>query len=60
VNYLGYAVVNSGKTGYDVQWCANECDAKSGCLSFNIYFERDPVVDPGTGCTNPAAFANIK
>ncbi|KAK4541626.1 hypothetical protein LTR36_007770 [Oleoguttula mirabilis] len=55
--YLGYSVIS---TGYDVNSCATKCTAKSGCLAFNIYFERDPTVAPGTGCTNPAAFANIK
>ena len=55
--YLGYSVI---KAGYDVASCATKCTAMSGCLSFNIYFERDPTVSPGTGCTNPAAFANIK
>nr|POF15324.1 hypothetical protein CFP56_42213 [Quercus suber] len=59
-SYLGYAIVNSGKTGYDTAWCAAKCNAISGCLSFNIYFERDPTLEPGTGCTDPAAFANIK
>lgn len=58
--YLGYAVVNSGQTGYDVNWCANQCTSINGCLSFNIYFERDPILEPGAGCENPAAFANIK
>ncbi|KAH0378942.1 hypothetical protein KCU92_g8453, partial [Aureobasidium melanogenum] len=58
--YLGYAIVNGGKTGYDVNWCASKCNAINGCLSFNIYFERDPVLEPGTGCTNPAAFPNLK
>ncbi|KAK3066636.1 hypothetical protein LTS18_001590, partial [Coniosporium uncinatum] len=28
---------------YDVNYCASQCDKKAGCLSFNIYFERDPV-----------------
>ncbi|OJD40574.1 carbohydrate-binding-like protein [Diplodia corticola] len=55
--YLGYTVVD---TGYDVQACADQCDAKEGCLSFNIYFERDPTIEPGNGCTNPTAFANVK
>lgn len=58
--YLGYAIVNGGKTGYDVNWCASKCNAISGCLSFNIFFERDPVLEPGAGCSNPAAFANLK
>lgn len=57
MNYLGYSVVT---TGYDVDWCAAKCDAKAGCLSFNIYFERDPTIEPGPGCPNPAGFANIK
>ena len=36
--YMGYKVVES----YDPSLCASECDSKSGCLSFNIYVERDP------------------
>jgi hypothetical protein len=27
---------------YDVNKCANLCTAKFGCVSFNMYFERDP------------------
>ncbi|KAL1620449.1 hypothetical protein SLS56_009680 [Neofusicoccum ribis] len=55
--YMGYTVVDSG---YDVDFCASQCDNKDGCLAFNIYFERDPTIEPGTGCTDPPAFANIK
>lgn len=58
--YMGYAIVNKGKTGYDTNWCAKQCDSIAGCLSFNIYFERDPTIEPGAGCKNPTAFANIK
>lgn len=58
MNYLGYYVLPSAE--YDTQWCADKCDAKAGCLSFNIYFERDPTIDPGASCPNPDAFANIK
>lgn len=54
--YLGYQTVSS----YDPSICAKKCDSTTGCLAFNIYFERDPTVEPGTGCTNPSAFANIK
>ncbi|THV78875.1 hypothetical protein D6D29_07325 [Aureobasidium pullulans] len=54
--YLGYQTVPS----YDPSICANKCNSITGCLAFNIYFERDPTVEPGTGCTNPSAFANIK
>lgn len=55
--YMGYTVVD---TGYDVNYCASQCDKKDGCLAFNIYFERDPTIEPGDGCTNPPAFASIK
>ncbi|KAH7051317.1 hypothetical protein B0J12DRAFT_599886 [Macrophomina phaseolina] len=55
--YLGYIVLT---TGYDVNKCAEQCTRKEGCLAFNIYFERDPKVEPGNGCRNPEAFANIK
>ncbi|GME26961.1 carbohydrate-binding-like protein [Neofusicoccum parvum] len=55
--YMGYTVLQHG---YDVNACATQCSNMAGCLSFNIYFERDPVQEPGAGCDNPAAFANIK
>jgi hypothetical protein len=60
LGYLGYAVVNKGRTGYDVNWCANKCNAIAGCSSFNIYMERAAVQEPGPNCRNPQAFANIK
>jgi len=59
MNYLGVIVVNTTK-GYDVDFCASKCNAKAGCLAFNIYFERSPTLAPGTNCPNPPAFANIK
>ncbi|OMP85174.1 hypothetical protein BK809_0000274 [Diplodia seriata] len=57
--YMGYTVL---ETGYDVNACAKTCSDKDGCLAFNIYFERDPTVEPGDvdGCRDPEAFANIK
>ena len=59
MNYLGYSVITSGK--YDVQYCANKCDAKAGCLSFNIYFERDPVVGPNADlCPKPDGALRVK
>jgi len=56
--YLGFTAVQS----YDVQKCADICDAKAGCSSFNIYYERDPSVNPGTGsnCRDPASTTLIK
>jgi hypothetical protein len=47
----------------DTQTCANKCNAINGCMAINIYFERDPTVDPGngnSGCANPASTTNIK
>lgn len=59
MNYLGYSVIQSGK--YDVQYCADKCDAKAGCLAFNIYFERDPAQAPNADlCPLPEAILNMK
>ncbi|KAH0348540.1 glycoside hydrolase, partial [Aureobasidium melanogenum] len=54
--YLGYTTLSS----YDTQKCASKCNAINGCMSFNLYFERDPSVDPGTGCSNPSSVTMIK
>lgn len=32
----------------------------NGCVSVNVYFERDPKVDPGKGCPNPPSTTYIK
>lgn len=47
-------------TTYDVQGCADACDSERYCRGFNIYFERDPSLDPASGCPNPASTTNIK
>ncbi|KAI0101104.1 hypothetical protein F4814DRAFT_442783 [Daldinia grandis] len=55
--YLGFITVDS----YDTQTCADQCDdVWRGCQGFNIFFERDPSLAPGTGCTNPPSTTNIK
>ncbi|KAH7047503.1 hypothetical protein B0J12DRAFT_124638 [Macrophomina phaseolina] len=54
--YLGYTVVEE----YDTAACAVKCTEKEGCLAFNIFFERDPSVEPGTGCENPDPLVVIK
>lgn len=54
--YLGFTNLDS----YDSEKCASKCNAISGCAAFNLYFERDPQKDPGTGCENPASTTNIK
>ncbi|KAH0042320.1 hypothetical protein KCU80_g3041, partial [Aureobasidium melanogenum] len=49
-NYMGYTLLAS----YDVSACASDCSAISGCNSVNIYFERDPSVNPDSpNCANP-------
>jgi hypothetical protein len=55
-SYLGYTSLSS----YDASACAAACSAKYGCAAFNIYFERDPSLEPGAGCLNPASTTVIK
>ncbi|KAH0344482.1 hypothetical protein KCU83_g8329, partial [Aureobasidium melanogenum] len=56
-NYMGYTLLSS----YDVSACASDCSAISGCNSVNIYFERDPSVNPDSpNCANPNSTINIK
>jgi len=56
--YMGYNTLPK----YDTTSCANMCNSIALCQSFNIYFERDPSVDPdsGTGCSNPPSTTVIK
>ncbi|KAG9944908.1 hypothetical protein KCU85_g7589, partial [Aureobasidium melanogenum] len=55
--YLGYDTFDT----YDVATCAQRCTAKDGCVSINIYFERDPSVNPDdTSCSNPPSVTMIK
>ncbi|KAL2028265.1 hypothetical protein VTO58DRAFT_110953 [Aureobasidium pullulans] len=59
-NAFGYLGFDSLDT-YDVATCASRCSAKNGCVSINIYFERDPSVDPNAAsCSNPASVTMIK
>lgn len=55
-NYLGYYQLSS----YNVSRCTALCTSYSSCTAFNIYFERDPVVDPGVGCRNPSAGVSVR
>lgn len=54
--YMGYTSLKT----YDAATCATKCKAISGCNAFNIYFERDPSLDAGTNCPNPASTTVIK
>ena len=56
IGYLTYKTYKS----YDVQGCADACDAEKYCFGFNIFFERDPSLEPGAGSLNPASTTNIK
>ncbi|KAI6859842.1 glycoside hydrolase [Hortaea werneckii] len=54
--YMGYTTLQS----YSPQQCATKCNAITGCVAINIYFERDPTVEPAAGCPNPASTTNTK
>ncbi|KZF25400.1 hypothetical protein L228DRAFT_265869 [Xylona heveae TC161] len=55
-SYLGLYTLQS----YDPLQCQQLCDAADSCYGFNIYFERDPSVNPADACPNPPSFTNIK
>lgn len=54
--YLGLYTLES----YDVPYCASLCNSVTDCLSFNLFYERDPQYNPAATCLNPPAFTNIK
>ncbi|RDW75475.1 hypothetical protein BP6252_06617 [Coleophoma cylindrospora] len=54
--YMGFTTLSN----YNTTLCAAKCSKVNGCMSFNLYFERDPSVDPGTGCEDPASYTMIK
>ncbi|KAK5999569.1 hypothetical protein QM012_005422 [Aureobasidium pullulans] len=55
--YLGFDTFDT----YDVNTCAQRCTAKNGCVSINMYFERDPSVNPDdASCSNPSSVTMIK
>jgi hypothetical protein len=56
--YMGFTLLQS----YDVVSCVNQCNAISGCNSVNIYFERDPTINPDSSACpqNPPSTINIK
>ncbi|KAF1995427.1 hypothetical protein P154DRAFT_500294 [Amniculicola lignicola CBS 123094] len=58
IGYLTFKTITSDV--YDTQACADFCDNVNYCLGFNIYFERDPSVDPAAACPNPKPVTNIK
>jgi len=59
VNANSYMGLYTLKT-YDTVKCQQLCDAANLCTAFNMYFKRDPTVDPGDACPNPPSITNIK
>ncbi|XP_014554341.1 hypothetical protein COCVIDRAFT_50074, partial [Bipolaris victoriae FI3] len=55
-SYMGYFSLST----YDTEACAAKCSTTTGCLSFNILFERDPQKVPATACPNPTSTTVIK
>jgi hypothetical protein len=54
---MGYTTLNK----YDTLQCASLCNKRTGCVAFNLYFERDPTLDANAqSCPNPPSLTNIK
>ena len=53
---MGYTTMQE----YDVEGCASQCDAMNGCMAINVLFERDPSLDPDTGCVDAPSVTMIK
>jgi len=47
-------------SSYNTQTCADYCTNTYGCASFNIFFERDPSLNPAAACPNPSGLTNVK
>jgi len=54
--YQGYYLLQT----YNPATCANLCNSVAGCTAFNIYYERDPLLNPADACPNPIATTYIK
>jgi hypothetical protein len=54
--YLGMHELST----YDAKQCSYFCNTTDNCLGFNIFFERDPLENPGTNCINPRSTTLIK
>jgi hypothetical protein len=54
--YLGYQTMST----YDAGQCLALCDSTTGCVGANLYFERNPTLNPADACPNPTAQTLIK
>lgn len=52
-DYITYTALQS----YDPIKCQQLCDSDTGCGGFNIYFERQPTVDPNCSANPPSTVA---
>jgi hypothetical protein len=56
MSYLGYQTM----TTYDAGQCLALCDSTTGCVGANLYYERNPTLNPADACPNPTAQTLIK
>ncbi|KAI1331441.1 hypothetical protein F5Y16DRAFT_268412 [Xylariaceae sp. FL0255] len=55
--YLGLTSLSS----YSPDTCAQQCNnIGDACSGFNLFFERDPTLEPADACPNPASTTVIK
>lgn len=54
--YMGYQSI----TKYDASMCTGICDNTTGCVGVNLYYERDPTLNPAASCLDPTAMTTIK
>lgn len=53
--------ISSPLTSYNPAQCAAKCNSIVGCVSFNIYFERDPAIYvDSTNCPTASSLTRIK
>ncbi|KUJ19895.1 uncharacterized protein LY89DRAFT_682731 [Mollisia scopiformis] len=58
-SYLTY--ISDPLTSYDPAQCATACNAMTGCVSFNIFFERDPsIYVDSVNCPTASSVTRIK
>ncbi|KAF2011074.1 hypothetical protein BU24DRAFT_496203 [Aaosphaeria arxii CBS 175.79] len=55
-DYLGFVPLDT----YNTSECSSQCDIRSGCASFNIFFERAPLQHVGDACKDPDSTTMIK
>lgn len=47
-------------SSYNVSTCAAYCNSVPYCNGFNIFYERNPSLQPAAACPNPAPIASIR